>query len=353
MKIALVLSILVILSVGIAGCTSNSTNNGAQISQAHAYADAYVNSTKEIIPNAQYEVNIVDNGTDAVRLSMTIMNNTTNGGSSTTSTEALNVKQFATKDDATAFFNNVSFGYMANDSLASAKPGTDAYFITTGHNATTQRGAMQINSLTLVTTSVSVAIQQNEFVIYGTVSTMSAGSSSSPPTLTESQTTVGDNTTYSSSVGFNITYPKTFTIDSSTNASSPVKVYIYLNPSSKIDGVNVATYSLASGEKLNDFIDFNLNALQSNSSLGFYKDFTILNETNLTFAGQPAHQITFQGMIPQQVSATNTTDVSVKETQIWLVNNNTGYVVTYKAAQSDYDTYLLEAESIINSFALT
>ena len=177
--------------------------------------------------------------------------------------------------------------------------------------------------------------------------------SPSPTPISASQTTVGNNTTFSSGAGFNITYPKTLTIDSSTNASSPVKVYIYVSQSSKIDGVNVGTYSLTPGQKLSDFISFNLNALQSNSSAGFYKDFAILNETNLTFAGQPAHQIVFQGIIPQQISATNTTNVSVKETQIWLVNNNTGYVVTYKANQSDYDTYLPEAQQIISSFTLT
>jgi hypothetical protein len=201
----------------------------------------------------------------------------------------------------------------------------------------------------LITALVIAAL----ITLAATAAGCTTNTSPSPTPIAATQTTIGNNTTFSSGAGFNITYPSTLSIDSSTNASSPVKVYIYQNSNSKIDGVNVGTYSLSAGQKLSDFVNFNLNALQTNSSSGFYKNFTILNETNLTFSGQPAHQIVFQGIIPQQISAANATNTSVKETQIWVVNNNTGYVVTYKAIPSDYDTYLAQAEGIINSFKLT
>jgi hypothetical protein len=175
----------------------------------------------------------------------------------------------------------------------------------------------------------------------------------SPTPIPATQTTVGNNTTFSSGAGFNITYEKTLKIDSTTNASAPVKLYIYLSPNTLIDGVNVATYTLPSGQKLSDFIDFNMKEIKNASSAGLYKNFTILNETNLTFAGKPAHNIIFQAIIPQQISATNTTNTSVKVTQTWLTNDNTGYVVTYKAIAGDYDTYLAQAQRIMNSFTLT
>ena len=39
--------------------------------------------------------------------------------------------------------------------------------------------------------------------------------------------------------------------------------------------------------------------------------------------------------------------------QTYLVNNNAGYIVTYKAIPSDYNTYLAQAQPIMNSFKLT
>ncbi len=201
----------------------------------------------------------------------------------------------------------------------------------------------------LITALVIAAL----ITLAATAAGCTTNTSPSPTPIPASQTTIGNNTTFSSGAGFNITYPSTLSIDSSTNASSPVKVYIYQNPNTKIDGVNVGTYSLSAGQQLSDFSNFNLQELQNYSSTGFYKNFTILNETNLTFAGKPAHQIVFQAIIPQQISATNTTNTSLKVMQTWLINNNTGYVVTYKAIPSDYDTYLAQAQRIINSFALT
>jgi hypothetical protein len=174
----------------------------------------------------------------------------------------------------------------------------------------------------------------------------------SPTPIPASQQTVGNNTTYSSGAGFNITYPKTLKIDSSTNASAPVRLYIYLSPNETADGVLVATKSLSSGETLSDFVDSNLKELKNYSSTGFYKNFT-LNETNSTIAGKPAHTVAWQGIIPVQYNQTAATNKSVRAVQTFVVNNNTGYVITYKTVSSDYDTYLAQAQRIMNSFVLT
>jgi len=201
----------------------------------------------------------------------------------------------------------------------------------------------------LITTLVIAAL----IALVVTATGCATNTSPSPTPIAATQTTIGNNTIFSSAAGFNITYPKNLTIDSSTNASSTVKIYIYQNPNTKIDGVNVGTYALSAGQTLSDFIALNSKELQNYSSTGFYKNFTILNETNLTFAGKPAHQIVFQATIPQQISATNTTNASVKVMQTWVVNNDTGYVITYKAVLSDYNTYLAQAQRIMNSFVLT
>jgi hypothetical protein len=82
-------------------------------------------------------------------------------------------------------------------------------------------------------------------VVLLTVAATTAGCATntnpSPTPIPATQTTVGNNTTFSSAAGFNITYPKTLKIDSTSNASSPVRVYIYLSPNETADGVVVAT----------------------------------------------------------------------------------------------------------------
>jgi hypothetical protein len=51
--------------------------------------------------------------------------------------------------------------------------------------------------------------------------------------------------------------------------------------------------------------------------------------------------------------ASGTTDVSLKVTEIFTINNNVGYILAYKTIPGDYDTYLAQAQQIINSFRFT
>ncbi|MGZ8937490.1 MAG: hypothetical protein ACXW02_08415 [Halobacteriota archaeon] len=175
----------------------------------------------------------------------------------------------------------------------------------------------------------------------------------SPTPIPATTTISGNNTTFSSAAGFNITFTKTLKTDSTTNASTPVRLYIYLNPNETADGVVVATKSLSSGQTLDDFVASDVKELNNYSSTGFYKNFKILNETNSTISGKPAHTIVWSGIIPVHYNKTTPTNTSVKEMQTYVVNNNMGYVVTYKAVASDYDTYLAQAQRIMNSFVLT
>ena len=190
-------------------------------------------------------------------------------------------------------------------------------------------------------------------IVAATTAGCATNTNPTPTPIPASQTTVGNNTTYSSGAGFNITYSKALKLDSSTNASAPVRVYIYLSPNETVDGVLVATKSLTAGQTLSDFVDSDVKELKNYSSTGFYKNFTILNETNSTISGKPAHTIVWSGIIPIQYSKTLVTNKSVKVMQTFVVNNNMGYVMTYKAISSDYDAYLAQAQRIMNSFVLT
>jgi hypothetical protein len=177
--------------------------------------------------------------------------------------------------------------------------------------------------------------------------------SPAPTPIPATQTTAGNNTTFSSAAGFNITYPTILTADKSESASVPVRLYVYPNPSSKADGVVVYTYKLESGKTLSDFVDYNVFELKNYSIHDTFKNFTILNQTNSTLSGKPANTIVWTGVIPVQYNATTSTDTSMKVMQTFVVNNNTGYTVTYKATPSDFDKYLPQAQQIMNSFKLT
>lgn len=206
-----------------------------------------------------------------------------------------------------------------------------------------------MNNRNLIVTLAVVAL----LTVAATTAGCATNTTPSPTPIPATQTTVGNNTTFSSGAGFNITFSKTLKIDSTTNASTPVRLYVYLSPNETANGVVVATKGLAAGQTLNNFVDDNVKELQNYSSTGFYKNFKILNETNSTISGKPARTIVWSGTIPIQYSKTLVTNKSVKEMQTFVVNNNMGYVMTYKAVASDFDTYLAQAQRIMNSFVLT
>jgi len=210
-----------------------------------------------------------------------------------------------------------------------------------------------INNRNLIAVLVVVAVLTIAATTAGCTSSNTPSPTPSP--IPATQTTVGNNTTFSSSAGFNITFPKNLAIDrnGTENASSPVRVYIYLSPNETANGVVVGTEGLTSGMTLNNFTDAQIANLQNYNSSGVYKNLTMLNATNSTISGKPAHTIVFSGVFPVQYNATTSTNKSLKIMQTFVVNNNTGYVISYKAISSDYDTYLAQATRIMNSFVLT
>src|SRR5665647_1976933 len=167
-------------------------------------------------------------------------------------------------------------------------------------------------------------------IVAATTAGCTTNTTPTPTPIPATQTTVGNNTTFSSAAGFNITYPKTLKTDNSSDASTPVRVYIYLSPNETADGVLVAAKSLSSSQTLSDFANNEVAQLKNNNTTGNYKNFTLLNDTNLTFAGKPARTIVWSGVVPVQYTQANATNKTVKEMQTYVVNNNMGYVITYK-----------------------
>ncbi len=173
-------------------------------------------------------------------------------------------------------------------------------------------------------------------------------SSPSPTPAPAVQTTeqAGNNTTLTSTAGFEITFPSQYKYDQ--NGSTPVKVYIYLDPANPVTAVNVGTKAESQGATL-DVVSENYT-----SQLLNYKNLSYVQKlANTTLDGQPARTVTFKATIPVQYNQSTTRNETVQVQEIWTLNNGTSYVVTYKAPPNDFSKYLPVGQGIVNSFRLT
>ena len=189
-------------------------------------------------------------------------------------------------------------------------------------------------------------LQYNDYsnqVIINLTSVTSASTGSSVPSVS-SEKTVGNKTIFTSSRGYSITYPKTLKTDYSTDPSTLVELYVFLTPSSSVDGVTVATRNLHTGESLEDFRATGVNDIQK------FSNFQQISSQATTVDGKPAYKIVWQATVPTQMPSGSTQNLAIKSTQIYTVNNGIAYVIGYKATQDNYDTYIAQAQQIIDSF---
>jgi hypothetical protein len=162
-----------------------------------------------------------------------------------------------------------------------------------------------------------------------------------------------DKTTFTSTKGYSITYPKNLRSDRATNDStSAVDLYVYLNPNNTVDGVVVASRNATTGETLQTFSENTLNNLTSYQNSGLYSGYSLQSFQGTTLAGESANKIVWQATVPQKIG-NSASNAQMKEMQFLMVHNGTEFVVTYKATQSEYDTYLTQAQEVINSFKFT
>ncbi len=176
--------------------------------------------------------------------------------------------------------------------------------------------------------------------------TTTTSPSPTPTPVVQTTTATGNNTTLTSTAGFKVTFPSKYRFDQ--NGSTPVKLYVYLDPNNTVTGVNVATDTLQSNATLDSLSDYYASQLLN------YKNFTTIQKvTNGTLAGKPARTLAYQAVIPVQYSPTDVRNQTLQVQTIWTINNNTGYIVTYKAFPSDFSKFVPEAQNIVNSFQLT
>ena len=198
----------------------------------------------------------------------------------------------------------------------------------------------------LITALVIAAL----ITLAATAAGCTTNTSPSPTPIPSSQTTNGNNTTFSSGTGFNITYPTALTgvTNVTTDPTVTVKIYIPLNSSSVIDAVNVGTVSLSAGQTLSSFVDLSDGQRHQISKLS--RNFKQHHDS----FWQASTNNRYQGLVPVQLNTSQTTtNTTLNVMETFVVNNNTGYVIAYKAVPSDYNTYLAQAQRIMSSFVIT
>ncbi|MGZ4948278.1 MAG: hypothetical protein ACXV5D_04450 [Halobacteriota archaeon] len=195
-----------------------------------------------------------------------------------------------------------------------------------------------------VTAALAIAALMTLAVVTAGCTTTSSPSPTPTPVV-QTTATAGNNTTLTSTAGFKITFPSKYKYDQ--NGSTPVKVYIYLDPSNTITGVNVGTQQLAAGATLDDVSNRYQNELLNYQNLSYPQKLT-----NTTLGGKPAKGLTFQAIVPVEYQ-NGTKNQTVEALEVWTINNDTSYVITYKAPPSDFSKFLPEAQKIISTFRLT
>jgi len=176
--------------------------------------------------------------------------------------------------------------------------------------------------------------------------TSNTGPSPTPTPFAQTATITGNNTTLTSDAGFQITFPSKYRYDQ--NGSTPVKFYLYLDPNNTVTGLNIGTDARPANATLGSLSDYYYGRLLDQR----YQNFTIVSQSNGTLAGKPARSLTFQAIVPVQYSQREVRNQTLQVQEIWTLNNNTGYLITYKAPPSDFSKFLPEAQKIVNSFQL-
>jgi len=176
LKMVLILGLLAVLIVSVAGCTSSTSSSNTSTGNSQNLALAYANA---ILQPANLGLgtngtltgsNAFANGSDGAQLTATIKNTTPDGlwTNGTITTMALNVQHFSSVDEATAFYNNQSFGYTAG--LNTTINGTSVYEQVMGHAPSVSTGSYKLASFNFASAQMDLAMQQGEFVMWGQVS---------------------------------------------------------------------------------------------------------------------------------------------------------------------------------------
>lgn len=76
----------------------------------------------------------------------------------------------------------------------------------------------------------------------------------------------------------------------------------------------------------------------------YFTDVTVLASGKTRIAGGDAYMVVYTGKQGQ---------FQLKWKQVWLIQNNMAYIISYTAQERDYDRYLESVDYLMNSFEIT
>ena len=141
-----------------------------------------------------------------------------------------------------------------------------------------------------------------------------------------------ENRTY----GIKIHYPVNWEVikdPSSFPFPLPNFVVAFLSPTK--DNIVIANGNLpADITTLDEYTDASINEIKRNAA-----DFKLIESSQSTLAGNPAHKIVF-------------TYANVKQMEVWTIKDNKQYMIAYGSNSMDYSAYLPTAQKMIDSFEI-
>jgi len=106
------------------------------------------------------------------------------------------------------------------------------------------------------------------------------------------------------------------------------------------DNVNIIVQDLsAQPMTLDEYTELSLGQIEQ-----FITDPSILDSSAVTLADIPGHRVVYTGKQGQY---------DLKWMQVWTVQNNKAYVISYTAETSKYSTFLETVQEMIDSFEIS
>jgi eukaryotic-like serine/threonine-protein kinase len=137
--------------------------------------------------------------------------------------------------------------------------------------------------------------------------------------------------------------PRGFTIKYSSDWSKPQEqqngaLVLFLTPTNnETENLNVQVLNLSASSTLATVTE------QLKSNAQSFDNFTQIEATNTTLAGLPAYKIVYTATVDGD---------QLKVLQTVTVKDGKAYVITYKGAPGNYNTYLSAAQQMIDSFQI-
>jgi serine/threonine-protein kinase len=168
--------------------------------------------------------------------------------------------------------------------------------------------------------------------------TAAAAQPSETPTA---QPTTGLLTHDSPDYGIRIKYPADWTKDEQIMGAVVVFFAPTEGPSDIFqENVNIIVQDLsAQPMTLDEYTELSLGQIEQ-----FITDPSILDSSAVTLADIPGHRVVYTGKQGQY---------DLKWMQVWTVQNNKAYVISYTAETSKYSTFLGTAQEMIDSFEIS